>query len=137
MIWVFLVIVIIGIVIITNKNKSKVEYKNPLDRKQIELNLKDHLNEYKFSVSAVHLEPYIFPVINYCKVYDVITLIQEPSNSHDSNAIKVECNGWHIGYVPKYETEDVRNILKKEYIAYIEEHTIYGHINVNVNIRYN
>lgn len=39
-------------------------------------------------------------------------LIPEPSNPHDPNAIKVVVKGYHIGYVPKIATNDVKTRLK-------------------------
>lgn len=37
-----------------------------------------------------------------------VTLVPEPTNEHDPNAIKVCVDGVHVGYVPASETDEVR-----------------------------
>jgi hypothetical protein len=41
------------------------------------------------------------------KVGDVLTLVREPGNPHDANAVRVEWNGSRLGYVPRRENADV------------------------------
>lgn len=41
------------------------------------------------------------------KVGDVLTLVREPHNPHDANAVRVEWNGSRLGYIPRRENADV------------------------------
>ena len=41
------------------------------------------------------------------KVGDPLTLVREPANPHDSNAVRVEWQGHKLGYVPRRENEAV------------------------------
>ena len=136
MILVVLIIVIIFLIIIVRVNKKPEKKTSPVTRQTIEYNLKDYPNEYVFNVKGVHLEHYLYAVLNCCKVHDIVTLVPEPNNTYDSNAVKVECSGWQIGYVPQYETDEVYDILKKDYIAYVEKCETAGYIKVSVRIKY-
>ena len=44
---------------------------------------------------------------NEIKVGDVLTLVREPANPHDSNAVRVEWRGQQLGYVPRRENRAV------------------------------
>lgn len=37
------------------------------------------------------------------KVGDALTLVREPDNPHDGNAVRIEWNGRKLGYVPRRE----------------------------------
>ena len=136
--WFLIIIVVVVFFFIIIKNSGPVENKNndPVTRKEVEFNLKEYPNEYLFAVKGVHLDQYMYPVLNICKELDVITLVPEPDNHFDSDAIKVEDSGWHIGYVPAGETYEVHEIIKKDHIAYIESKSIGGYITIKVKIRY-
>ena len=41
------------------------------------------------------------------KVGDALTLVREPDNAHDSNAVRVEWRGHKLGYVPRRENHSV------------------------------
>jgi hypothetical protein len=41
------------------------------------------------------------------KVGDPLTLVREPGNPHDSNAVRVEWRGHKLGYVPRRENQAV------------------------------
>ena len=41
------------------------------------------------------------------KVGDPLTLMREPDNPHDSNAVRVEWQGHKLGYVPRRENQAV------------------------------
>jgi HIRAN domain len=41
------------------------------------------------------------------KVGDMLTLVREPDNPHDGNAIRVEWQGHKLGYVPRRENHTV------------------------------
>lgn len=38
-------------------------------------------------------------------------LVREPNNPHDPNAVMVQVDGKHIGYVPKEASEDIGEII--------------------------
>lgn len=129
----FVIFIIIGL----KSEYNPASTKNTLvNRKEVEVNLKDYPNEYKFNVKGVHLDDYIYPVLNICKEFDLISLVAEPNNIYNSDAIKVENSGWHIGYVPAEETHEVHEIIKKENISYIERLDKHGYITITIKIRY-
>ncbi len=39
------------------------------------------------------------------KVGDALTLVREPANPHDSNAVRVEWQGQQLGYLPRAENQ--------------------------------
>ena len=41
------------------------------------------------------------------KVGDALTLVREPANPHDANAVRVEWRGHKLGYVPRRENRAV------------------------------
>jgi hypothetical protein len=41
------------------------------------------------------------------RVGDTLTLVREPRNPHDANAVRVEWRGEMLGYVPRRENSDV------------------------------
>jgi len=45
------------------------------------------------------------------QVGDALTLIREPHNPHDANAVRVEWRGHKIGYVPRRENADVARFM--------------------------
>ena len=45
------------------------------------------------------------------QVGDALTLIREPDNVHDANAVRVEWQGKKIGYVPRRENADVARLM--------------------------
>ena len=47
------------------------------------------------------------------QVGDGLTLIREPDNPHDANAVRVEWHGQKIGYVPRRENGDVARFMDK------------------------
>ena len=44
---------------------------------------------------------------NEMKVGDGVTLVREPDNSHDANAVRVEWHGRKLGYLPRAENRAV------------------------------
>jgi len=46
-------------------------------------------------------------VWNEMKVGDALTLVREPHNAYDSNAVRVEWRGRQLGYVPRNENRAV------------------------------
>ena len=51
-----------------------------------------------------HAGPMLWPEL---KEGDTLTLIREPDNAHDSNAVRVEWRGRMLGYLPKAENRAV------------------------------
>jgi len=45
------------------------------------------------------------------QVGDALTLVREPANPHDANAVRVEWRGHLLGYVPRRENADVARQL--------------------------
>lgn len=41
------------------------------------------------------------------RVGDTLTLVREPDNPHDRNAVRVEWHGHHLGYLPRAENRAV------------------------------
>lgn len=41
------------------------------------------------------------------KVGDALTLVREPGNPYDGNAVRVEWNGHQLGYIPRAENEAI------------------------------
>ena len=41
------------------------------------------------------------------KLGDTLTLVREPNNPHDANAVSVYWNGQRLGYIPRRENSDV------------------------------
>jgi hypothetical protein len=44
---------------------------------------------------------------------DELTLVREPDNPHDRNAVRVEWRGYKLGYVPRAENEAVARQLDR------------------------
>lgn len=77
-------------------------------------------------------------------LYFDATLIPEPTNEHDPNAIRVECSedNRHIGYIPSDATQQVREWIGNNFpyqcYAHIEKSEewdkttyLYGHVNIH------
>jgi len=45
------------------------------------------------------------------RIGDRLTLTREPDNRHDHNAVRVDWQGWQIGYVPRAENGAVARAL--------------------------
>lgn len=41
------------------------------------------------------------------KVGDTLTLVREPDNPHDKNAVRVEWQGRQLGYLPRLENQSI------------------------------
>ena len=41
------------------------------------------------------------------KVGDALTLVREPANPYDNNAVRVDWNGHQLGYIPRVENEAI------------------------------
>lgn len=47
------------------------------------------------------------------QVGDTLTLVREPDNPHDRNAVRVEWQGHKLGYVPRADNEAVARFLDR------------------------
>lgn len=47
------------------------------------------------------------------RVGDRLTLVREPDNRHDANAIRIEWNGHRLGYVPRAENRALAAALDR------------------------
>lgn len=71
-----------------------------------------------FDLTGVHISKWF--IMNFCKEGDVVTLEFEPDNKYDPNAIKVLHGTSEIGYVPSFETDEVKEFMSKyDYYALI------------------
>jgi hypothetical protein len=46
-------------------------------------------------------------IVAALKTGTVVTLVREPNNQYDPNAVMVWCDGIHIGYIPKKQNKDL------------------------------
>ncbi len=51
---------------------------------------------------------YYRPAVARVRVGDEVKLVAEPTCKYDGNAIRIECRDQLIGYVPRFQTGDVR-----------------------------
>jgi len=66
-------------------------------------------------------------VWNELKVGDALTLVREPDNPHDANAVRVEWRGRMLGYLPRAENRAVADEMDRgtavvARIAQLREH---------------
>jgi hypothetical protein len=47
----------------------------------------------------------------HMQVGDALTLIREPDNAYDANAVRVEWQGYKIGYVPRRDNADTARFM--------------------------
>lgn len=60
-----------------------------------------------------------YRALKYASNDSIITLVAEPTNPHDKNAVKVMLDDIHIGYIPRDNSYSVAKNLK--YLAYIND----------------
>lgn len=44
---------------------------------------------------------------SHCRIGDSVTLVPEPTNPYDSNAVRVDCHQRKLGYVPRELASDI------------------------------
>lgn len=69
-------------------------------------------NNYDIPLSKVTNDIYEY---NLFETFNDVSLIEEPTNEYDTNAIYVSYKGLKLGYIKKGSTARVRNLLKKEH----------------------
>ncbi|WP_156831939.1 HIRAN domain-containing protein [Kaistella palustris] len=90
------------------------------NRKIIEDELENYPNSYKFELKGLQENKYVDKLKSNI-IYDEVWLYEEPNNKFDKNAIKVQNLIGTIGYVPKDETFEVKEILQEDFKAYINK----------------
>ena len=69
---------------------------------------KKHFHSY---VAGISHHKKNFHALNLDQREHPVELVEEPTNKHDPNAIKVVVDGKHIGYVPAKYCKKVKDIL--------------------------
>lgn len=60
--------------------------------------------------------PHRKPDLSVLSIGTEVTLVAEPHNAYDPNAIKIMHNGVHLGYVPKTDTYMVKDVAKMKVV---------------------
>ena len=89
-------------------------------RKIIEDDLEVYPSKIIFELKGLHLDKYVNKLKNNI-IYDEVYLEEEPENEYDNEAIKVENLDGIIGYVPREQTFEIKEIIEKDYRAYINK----------------
>ncbi len=76
-----------------------------------------------------------------CEAGDLIDLVPEPENPYDRYAVRVDCRGKRIGYIPKDLARDIQPLVQDRKItariaAVIGEHRDDFHIGVAIELLY-
>lgn len=91
-----------------------------------------------FELTGVHIKDRKKYILSECELYDFVILNHEPNNPHDNQAIKVEHFHKKIGYVPSGLTDTLHNIIKEDFLAYIDAlYEVDGFLTVDIIICYN
>lgn len=89
-------------------------------RKIIEDDLEVYPSKIIFELKGLHLDKYVNKLKNNI-IYDEVYLEEDPENEYDNEAIKVENLDGIIGYVPREQTFEIKEIIEKDYRAYINK----------------
>lgn len=65
--------------------------------------------------------PHRKPDLSVLSIGTEVTLVAEPHNAFDPNAIKVMHNGVHLGYIPKTDTYMVSGVAKMKVVRIAPE----------------
>lgn len=98
---------------------NKAKYSYLLDSGEKFSNKTDKENVLHFDVAGCFVKGRKSHLLNNCSIGDEVTLVPEPKNKFDSNAIRIRCNGKLIGYIRADETDIVHDILENDYYAYL------------------
>jgi len=91
-----------------------------------------------FELTGVHIKDRKKYILSECELYDFVILNHEPNNQFDNQAIKVQHFGKKIGYVPAHLTDILHDIIKEDFLAYINScFEIDGFLTVDITICYN
>src|SRR5690606_37683110 len=88
--------------------------------KIIEDELEKYPHKYIFELKGLQEDKYV-KLLKSNIIYDEVWIYEEPNNKYDMDAIKVENLYGKIGYVPRDETSEVKEILQNEFKAYINK----------------
>ena len=89
-------------------------------RKIIEDELEKYPHKYIFELKGLQEDKYV-KLLKSNIIYDEVWIYEEPNNKYDMDAIKVENLYGKIGYVPRDETSEVKEILQNEFKAYLNK----------------
>ena len=134
MYWI-IIIIVIALILKFSKSSDKIS-SYEVERRYAALNVSEYPNKFIFMVAGGNWSNYSYNVVNNTNYHDVVDFIFEPNNSYDSNAIKVMCHGFHIGYVPRELTSDVKSLLLKECICFVSNITKVGAISIKIEIKF-
>src|SRR5690554_2381820 len=115
MLWIILIVVIAIIIVAVSASKPKEDE----SKKYVTISTvgKETL---LFELTGVHVPERMRYISGFVKQSDSVTLEFEPNNRYDENAIMVLHGGVNIGYVPSFETEEVKKFVTKyEYYALV------------------
>lgn len=70
-------------------------------------NIADDFKAYEYYNQNIAMVDFVNPDFSQIKNFDEIQFVPEPDNKYDSNALKILCNGIHVGYVYKGKTQDM------------------------------
>jgi len=116
MFWVILIIIVFVIIIAITKSRPKENFDN---NRFININTTGK-ETLLFELTGVHVPERMRYISGFVKQSDSVTLEFEPNNRYDENAIMVLHGGVNIGYVPSFETEEVKKFVTKyEYYALV------------------
>lgn len=65
-----------------------------------------------FEVVGVHVKDRKWYVINHVIEHNPVELVPEPTNKFSKDAIMVEVNGVHVGYISEDDVDEVHEIIK-------------------------
>ncbi len=89
-------------------------------RKDAIISLGTKNNDYELNKSQLIKKNLIdTPVYEYVFNPSSVSLVPEPDNEHDANAIKVILDGVHVGYIKKGSCSHVKNLLSSNKIQSI------------------
>ena len=98
---------------------KKLNKPKNLNQKVIDIDLSKYTYYDEFEITGVHINYRKEYIINFVKIKYPIKLQRERDNVYSENAIKIMCEGAHIGYVTELDVEEVGNIIEGDYFAFI------------------
>src|SRR5690554_2673083 len=117
--FVIIIIIIIVILFIAVSVFSSIQADKANEKKYVTIDTKGK-ETLLFELTGVHLPENRRYTSGFVNQYDNVTLEFEPENIYDENAIMVLHSNVNIGYVPSFETDEVKQfMLKYDYCALI------------------
>lgn len=66
----------------------------------------------KFYIAGVQFRPGAAKILAGLSEGDELDLVLEPTNKYDPNAVRIEVNGEHVGYVPKKFSGEISAMIE-------------------------